>query len=167
AALRDRACPDAGLPAQAGPGHGAQTRASLPRGGRVSEKVIGYAERASFVEVEYPATDDHALLASLLATGVRSVLEIPCDTGRNTLFLARAGVRLVAVDREPVMIERLAERLVASGDRAAVELRVGDMCDLDLGERFDLIIVQREGFQLIVDRDDAARALRGMARHLA
>lgn len=133
----------------------------------MTPKVISYAERAAFVEVEYPRTDDHELLRSLLQDGVQSVLDIPCDVGRNTLFLARAGVRLFAVDREPAMIEKLAERLAARGDRAAVELRVGDMCDLDLGERFDLIAVQREGFQLITDRDDAARALRAMARHLA
>jgi len=66
------------------------------------------------------------------------------------------------------MIERLRQRLAGSPARYRdLELAVGDMRDLDLGERFDLILIQREAFQLLTDLGDAQRALERFALHLA
>ena len=135
---------------------------------RLAAKKIGYAERARFYDLEYEEPVSRDFYASLITPRVASVLEVPCGAGNNTLHLCRPGLRFVAVDREPTMIERLRERISEAPSRFAdLELVVGDMRDLDLGERFDLILVQREAFQLILDRQQATRALRSLARHLA
>lgn len=128
-------------------------------------RAITYAERAPFYDREYVETGDQAFLSSLITEGVHSVLEVPCGAGRITLRLARAGLRWVAVDIEPAMIRRLKDRL-AEAHLDEVEGIVGDMRNLELGERFPLIIVQREAFQL-ADRDHALSVLRTLRRHLS
>lgn len=46
-----------------------------------------------------------------------SVLELGCGTGRISLPLARAGVKVVGIDRSAAMLERAAKRLRASRAR--------------------------------------------------
>lgn len=127
---------------------------------------IGYADRAATYDLEYDEDSDAAFLSTLVTPETRSVLEIPCGAGNNTVRLARPGLRLVAVDLEPAMIARVRERIDGSARFADVVPVVGDMTDLQLAECFDLIVVQREAFQLI-PRDRAAAALSRLRRHLA
>lgn len=129
-------------------------------------KTIDYSQRASFYDVEYADSVDHGFLRSLVNARTRSILEIPCGAGRNIQVLAAAGQRLVAVDREPAMIERVRRHLARRHDLANVEAVVGDMCTLQLEENFDLIIVPRECFQLLLNDVDAAEALKRFAAHL-
>jgi ubiquinone/menaquinone biosynthesis C-methylase UbiE len=46
---------------------------------------------------------------TLRAEGART-LELGCGTGRLTMPMARAGIRMVGIDRSPQMLERAAER---------------------------------------------------------
>jgi SAM-dependent methyltransferase len=68
-------------------------------------------------------------------------LDLGCGTGRQTLLLARRGWRVVGIDFVPAAIEQARRRL----DRAGAEGRliVGDvrqLGELDLGDRFDLVL---------------------------
>jgi SAM-dependent methyltransferase len=127
---------------------------------------IGYRERAELYELEYTTTADHDFLIALTAPPVRSVLEIPCGVGRNALHLARPGLRLVAVDIEPEMINVLRRRTLGESRSATVEAVVGDLRSLSLGETFERIIVPREAFQLLTDLGDAHDALVHLRDHL-
>lgn len=127
---------------------------------------IGYAERAAFYEIDYPDSVELDRLRRLLSPAVRSVLEIPCGVGGITLQLLEPGRRWLAVDREPEMIRRLRERAAGHPGVDSLLAVVGDLRDLDLGEAFDLVVVQREAFQLLA-REDAPAALRRLRAHLA
>ncbi|ESX66276.1 MULTISPECIES: methyltransferase domain-containing protein [unclassified Mesorhizobium] len=127
---------------------------------------ISYKERAAYYDVEYTDTVDHAFLASLVGGSTRSVLEIPCGVGRNALNLARSGCSIVAVDNEPAMVERLTEKAEKLGFNNVSAL-VRDLRTLDLEERFDLILVPREAFQLLVDLSQARQSLKALRRHLS
>jgi len=63
------------------------------------------------------------------------VLYLGIGTGRIALPLADAGIELVGVDAHPGMLRRLRER------RPHLAAHLGRIEDLDLGRRFDLVIV--------------------------
>lgn len=126
-----------------------------------------YARRTSIYDVEYDDERDLAFLDSLVTEGVRSILELPCGTGRKAMHLGRTGRRVVGVDLEPAMIERFRRKLAARDEGANVEAVTGDMRHLDLGETFDLVVVAREAFQLLTRLDDARQALHAFRKHLA
>lgn len=63
------------------------------------------------------------------------VLDIPCGMGRVTIPLARMGMRMTGVDREPSYITRA--RRAAARARVRVDFRCADMRDLDAEGEFD------------------------------
>lgn len=103
------------------------------------------------------------------AAGVPRLLELGCGSGRVTLPLARAGVRVTAVDRSEAMLDALTSRLAR--ERREVAARVhplrADLRALDPSERFPLVICPFNTFLHLYDRDDVARALAAVGRALA
>ena len=67
--------------------------------------------------------------------GPASVLDAGCGTGRVAIELARRGVEVVGVDADPSM--------VATALRLAPDLTwvTSDLADLDLGRRFDVVVL--------------------------
>ncbi|MBB3678123.1 SAM-dependent methyltransferase [Modestobacter versicolor] len=65
----------------------------------------------------------------LLADGAGSVADLGCAAGTDTVALARAGARVVAVDRDPVARELTALNTAALG-LTGVEVRDADVVDL-------------------------------------
>ncbi len=63
------------------------------------------------------------------------MLDAGCGTGRVAAELARRGVEVVGVDRDPSMIATA--RRLAPG----VEFHVADVADADLGGTFDLVVM--------------------------
>lgn len=87
--------------------------------GRVAEQWVEL-RRAMFGEGHLiPA------IAALLPEGIR-VADLGCGPGDLTAHLAEAGARVVAVDREPKMLEAAARRV---GHLEHVELRRGELSD--------------------------------------
>ena len=76
--------------------------------------------------------------------GVFAVLDVGCAGGRNTVFLAEAGVDVHAVDAAEAMVSRTRERVaeILGGLEAARRVRRGVMSDLDAFDdrRFDLVV---------------------------
>ena len=87
------------------------------------------------------------------------MLDIACGTGRHLSFL-RDSFTVEGVDIEPTMIAVAATRL------AGVPLAIGDMTNIDLGRRFDVVtcLFSSIGYVATVDRLDVA--VGAMARHL-
>ncbi len=72
--------------------------------------------------------------------GCRTVLDVGCGSGRNTVWLARQGVeRLVGVDISAPMIEQATELARRAGVADRCEFRHLDFIHLPRGERFDLV----------------------------
>jgi SAM-dependent methyltransferase len=133
----------------------------------MTSPINDYSQRVDVYDLDCADRSDDALLVRMVNKSVRSALEIPCGTGRKAITLAELGVQVVGVDREQLMIERFRQRLAAMEDPPDVTPVVGDMRNLKLGRRFDLIAVMREAFQLLTDVDDARRALASFRQHTA
>lgn len=127
---------------------------------------VDYEHRAKYYAYEYTETVDHQFFGQLINNKVNSILEVPCGAGRNAFILAESGREVTAVDIEPFMIDFLSKRLSKANISNVIPI-VSDMCDLNLNQHFDLILVPREAFQLLPTFDHAERALTSMKRHLS
>jgi len=131
----------------------------------MSEPFAGlYAEAydALYGDKDYAAECD--LIERLFATregGVASVLDLGCGTGNHAIPLAARGYRVTGVDRSADMIAAAAAK---AGD--GVVFRTGDIREVDLGRRFDAVLMMFAvlGYQT-ADRDVLA-ALVTARRHL-
>jgi SAM-dependent methyltransferase len=117
--------------------------------------------------------EDLPLWRSLAAEHGDPVLDIGAGTGRVALDLAGAGYRVTALDRDPELLDALADR--ASGrtvqirdasPQALVTTVVADARDFDLGERFLLAIVPMQTIQLLGGPEGRAEFLACARRHL-
>jgi SAM-dependent methyltransferase len=85
------------------------------------------------------------------------VLDVGAGTGRVSLDLARRGVKMIAVDREPLLLDELARR--ARG--LPVRCYAADARELDLPESgLDLCLVPMQTVQLLGGAGGRARFLR-------
>jgi SAM-dependent methyltransferase len=127
---------------------------------------------------EHPRYYDHAYRAhradvefyvKLARKHPGPVLELGAGTGRITLALARAGVRVVGVDRSPDMLARAAERAaqLPAEARERIELCRGDMRSLRLRQRFSLVLAPFNLFMHLYSRRDIERTLASVRAHLA
>ncbi len=98
------------------------------------------------------------------ARGCREVLELMSGTGRVSIPLLEAGVQLTCVDSNPAMLARLRAKVEARGLRA--DTREMDVCALDIGRRFDLILLPFHSFAEIVAPSAQQMALGAICNHL-
>lgn len=100
-------------------------------------------------------------------TGGR-VLELGCGTGRVTLPLARAGVRLVGVDRSAPMLLRAQRRISRSRLAQTPRLVRADIRTLPFAAQapFDLVIAPYGILQSLVRESDLRDTLGSVARVL-
>ena len=95
----------------------------------------------------------------------RSVLELACGSGRITVPLAASDADVTGVDLSPAMLERARDALVGGGVHA--ELIAADMRELELGRRFDSIVIAANSLLHLTTRDDLVRVFAAARRHLA
>ena len=93
-----------------------------------------------------------------------SVLELTSGTGRLSIPLIEAGVRLTCLDSSKEMLSVLRQKLAAKGLEAPVYQM--DMCTFDLSERFDLIIIPFNSFSEIAEPESQLMALQAIRLHL-
>lgn len=90
----------------------------------------------------------------------RTVLDVGCGTGRVAAELARRGIEVVGVDRDPSMVATA--QTLAPG----VEFHVADAATTDLGRTFD-VVVMAGNVPLFTPEGTQAALVAGCARHLA
>lgn len=112
---------------------------------------------------------DLDLYLALAAGSAGPVLELAAGTGRIAVPLAAAGHEVVAVDIDPAMLERARRSWAAqphADRRGSLELIEADLLEVDLGARFDLVVLALNGLLLMGSAARQAAALAAMARHL-
>lgn len=97
---------------------------------------------------------------------VRTVLDLGCGTGGHLVPLARMGYRVAGVDRSEDMLERAREKArdLPPGSRA--ELHAGDVRTVDLGRRFDAVLMMFAVLGYQPENADVLAALATARRHL-
>ncbi|MFJ9022622.1 methyltransferase domain-containing protein [Streptomyces sp. NPDC102259] len=74
------------------------------------------------------------------ALGVTSVADLCCGIGGDAIALARAGIRVLAVDRDPVTAEAARANADALGLSELIEVREADVTEVDTGG-YDAVFV--------------------------
>lgn len=102
------------------------------------------------------------VLATAAAQGVPpvTILDVACGTGRHLEHFSRTA-RCAGVDLDPAMID------IARGRCPAVALHVSDMVELDLGERYDLVVCLFSSIGYVATVARLEQAVAAMSRHLA
>lgn len=96
---------------------------------------------ADYYDLEPDPLEDIPFYLRLLPSGEAAVLELGCGTGRVSVDLARSSRRFVGIDHSTDMAARCRDRLLEAGiDEARAEVRVADITDFSLDERFDFIV---------------------------
>lgn len=89
-------------------------------------------------------------------------LEIGCGTGRVSIPIARQGVAITGLDIVPGMLERALHK----SPSLPVKWVEGDARNFNMGERFRLIFLTGNTFQLFLTRADQEALLAQVRRHL-
>lgn len=92
------------------------------------------------------------------------VLELMAGTGRVSIPLAEAGIRLTCVDRSEAMLSILRSKLEACGLQA--RLVRADVREMKLEGRYPLVIMPFQSFEELVEEEDRSRALHAVHRAL-
>jgi SAM-dependent methyltransferase len=96
------------------------------------------------------------------------VIELGAGTGRITIPIAEAGIRVTALDLDPGMLGKLRGKLGVLPDdvRQRVSALAGDMRTVALDERFALAIIPFRAFLHNLTHDDQLGALKCVRDHL-
>lgn len=93
------------------------------------------------------------------------VLELMAGTGRISIPLARAGVRLTCVDNAPEMLAILRQKLTKADLSAQVYEM--DVRELALHRQFDLILIPFHSFSELISTTDQQKVLARIYEHLS
>lgn len=96
------------------------------------------------------------------------VLELGAGTGRISIPIAEAGIRVTAVDLDEGMLARLRQKLetLQPDVRSRIRVQHGDMRTVALDEGFAIVIIPFRAFLHNLTRDDQLAALRRAHAHL-
>ncbi len=93
------------------------------------------------------------------------VLELMSGTGRVSLPLVEAGVRLTCVDVSPEMLARLRDKLEKR--KLAASVYQIDVRELNLQKQFDLIFIPFHSFAELLSPSDQRKTLACIRNHLS
>jgi SAM-dependent methyltransferase len=119
-------------------------------------------ELAGFYDWDNPWPADFGWFLTLVA-GAGSVLDLGCGTGIFSVALARLEAEVVGVDPAAAMLAVARSR---PGAEAVTWVEAGAQ-GLDLGRRFEAVVMTGHAFQTLLTAEDRAACLATMARHLA
>ena len=109
--------------------------------------------------------DDVDFYVSLAAEARGPVVELAVGNGRVAVPIAlRTGRRVIGVDISPAMLAGASDRAHAAG--VELDLRLGDMRELALGETTDLVICPFRSLLHLPGHDDRLRVFRRVATTL-
>lgn len=94
----------------------------------------------------------------------KKCLELGCGTGNMTLRLKKSGVDITGFDISPYMLSVAEEKLRAN--KYIVRFINGDMSDINIGKKFDIICSFCDGYNYIIEEDDLENSFNKVFNHL-
>lgn len=98
--------------------------------------------------------------------GPRRLLDLGCGTGNHALPLARRGHAVVGVDRSSGMLTRARAKALAETFAFPLEFHLADIRELDLGQRFEAVLMMFTVLGYQFEDADLTAALAAVRRHL-
>jgi SAM-dependent methyltransferase len=105
-------------------------------------------------------------LNSECATGARRVLDMGCGTGNHAVLLARRGHVVHGVDRSADMLAHARRKAAVLAGQSVPVFHQSDIRDMDLGVRFDVVLMMFAVLCYCHDDRDVLGALDTAHRHL-
>ena len=87
------------------------------------------------------------------------VVELACGTGRISVPVAKAGIRVIGVDASAGMLKVARDYARAEGVEALLDLRLGDMREPPVEERVPLVLIPFRSLLHMTTEADRLRAL--------
>ncbi len=106
------------------------------------------------------AWPDRAWFREVIRQRGEPVLDVGTGTGRLLLDFLADGIDIEGVDNAPDMLERLHAKAATAGLDVDGRVHLGRMQSIRLSRRYRTIIVPSSSFQLLLEPDDAAEAMR-------
>lgn len=126
-------------------------------------KQVGYSCIADLYDTYVAVTFDIPFFINE-AKKASDVLELMAGTGRVSLPLVEAGIRLTCVDQSAEMLAILKQKLTER--HLSARLVQMDVCELNLAKRFDLVIIPFHSFSEITSAEDQLQALVRIRQHM-
>ncbi len=92
------------------------------------------------------------------------VLELACGTGRITVPLARAGIRVTALDISESLLKILEDKKAKDG--LNIDIVKADMCAFELNKRYPFIFIPFQSFHELTDESLHNECLKSINMHL-
>ncbi len=108
--------------------------------------------------------DDRHFYLDLIRERGEPVLDVGCGTGRLLLDYLGQGIDVDGIDNSGEMLALCRRKAARLG--LTPNLHLQSMSTLNWPRRYRTIIVPSSSFQLLLDRDEAGRALDAFRRHL-
>jgi SAM-dependent methyltransferase len=127
-------------------------------------EINNYDYIADLYDIYVPVTFDIDFFVKETKKSSGEVLELMSGTGRVSIPLIEAGVKLTCVDLSAELNAILENKLHQMGLKADVYQM--DVCELELQKKFDMIIIPFHSFAHITSPDDQRKALARIQQHL-
>jgi SAM-dependent methyltransferase len=127
-------------------------------------EINNYDYIANLYDIYVPATFDISFFVNETKKSSGEVLELMSGTGRVSIPLLEAGVKLTCVDISGDLNAVLENKLKQKWFKADVYKM--DVCELDIPKKFDMIIIPFHSFAHIASLDDQQKALDRIQQHL-
>lgn len=128
-------------------------------------KINDYDPVANLYDIYVPATFDIDFFVKETTKSKGEVLELMSGTGRVSIPLLEAGVKLTCVDLSAESNVVFQEKLEQKGLKA--DIYQMDIRELDLHKKFDMVIIPFHSFAHITSSQDQRKALERIHNHLS
>jgi SAM-dependent methyltransferase len=127
-------------------------------------EINNYDTVADLYDIYVPVTFDVDFFLKETRKTTGEVLELMSGTGRVSIPLLEAGVKLTCVDLSAESNTILKDKLQRMGLKA--DVYTADVCELELFKKFDMVIIPFHSFAHITSPDDQRKALTRIQQHL-
>lgn len=116
-----------------------------------------YAQLAEIYDLLVISDEDIAFFIQEATKTSGEVVELMCGTGRVSIPVAAAGVKLTCVDNSDEMLSILRQKL--RGHDLSIRIELQDIAALNLQDSYDLAFIPYNSFHEIVEKDQQKEAL--------